>query len=91
MNSSESCLINNMLLDTMHTNMHSRPLHWEGLIQAKGYIPARAEIWNEISALCTPHAPPIRPQHRVPEKIPSLETHHQQVKGRSNGCRYISR
>src|SRR6218665_1734788 len=41
------------------------------------------------------HAHPVLrlmgPQHWVPEPIPSLETHHQQVKGRSNGCRYVYR
>ena len=30
--------------------------------------------------------PPLGPQHRVAEPVPSLETHHQQMKGRSNGC-----
>jgi len=53
--------------------------------------PARAEIWNEISASCTPRAMPLGPQHRVPEPVPGLETHHQQVKGRSNVCRYVGR
>src|SRR6218665_3248691 len=35
--------------------------------------------------------PPLGPQHRVPEPVPSLETHlkSEQVKGRPNGCRYI--
>src|SRR6218665_458010 len=37
--------------------------------------------------MCTP-APPLRPQHQVPEPVPSLETHLQseQVKGRLMGA-----
>jgi len=27
----------------------------------------------------------------IPEPVPSLETHHQQVEGRPNGCRYVGR
>src|SRR6218665_495777 len=30
-------------------------------------------------------APPLKPQHRISEPVPSLKTHQQQVKGRSNG------
>src|SRR6218665_3999897 len=52
--------------------------------------PARPEICNEISASCAPHAPPMGPQHQVPEPVLSMETHHQQMKGRSNWCRYVS-
>src|SRR6218665_3213927 len=37
--------------------------------------------------------PPLRPQHRVPEPVPSLETHlkSEQVKVRPNGWRYVGR
>src|SRR6218665_3878000 len=36
---------------------------------------------------------PLGPQHRVPEPVPSLETHleSEYVKGRPNGCRYVGR
>src|SRR6218665_1743849 len=44
-----------------------------------------------MSASCAPHAPPLEPQHRGPEPVPSLETHHHRVNGRSNGGRYASR
>src|SRR6218665_3701536 len=46
---------------------------------------------NEISASYAPHALPLGLKHRVPEPVPSLETHHQQVKSRSNGCRHVGR
>src|SRR6218665_2092903 len=37
--------------------------------------------------------PPLGPQHLGPEPVPSLETHlkSEQVKGRPNGWRYVSR
>src|SRR6218665_1238270 len=37
--------------------------------------------------------PPLGPQHRVPETVPSLETHlkSEYVKGRPNGWRYVGR
>src|SRR6218665_1163703 len=37
--------------------------------------------------------PPLGSQHRVPESVPSLETHlnSEQVKGRPNGWRYVGR
>jgi len=37
--------------------------------------------------------PPLKPQHRVSESVPSLETHlnSEKVKGRPNGWRYVGR
>src|SRR6218665_1892651 len=37
------------------------------------------------------HAPPLGPQHRISEPVPSLETHQQQVKFRSNGSICVGR
>src|SRR6218665_777834 len=41
-------------------------------------------------SMCTA-VPPLGPQHRVPEPVPSLETHlkSEKVKGRPNGWRYV--
>ena len=56
------------------------------ILRGPRFKPRPGQKFDEISASCTPHAPPLGP-----EPVPSLETHHQQVKGPSNGCRYIGR
>src|SRR6218665_3381494 len=47
---------------------------------------------REFCSMCTPVLP-LKPQHRVPEPVPSLETHlkSEKVKGRPNVWRYVGR
>src|SRR6218665_1991753 len=61
--------------------------------QGLGFYPGQGGgLDRDFCSKRTP-APPLGPQHRLPEPVPSLETHlkSEQVKGRPNGWRYVGR
>src|SRR6218665_1847671 len=46
---------------------------------------------QKFETKCLLPAHPMLRSGTITSPVPSLETHHEQVKGRSNGCKYVSR
>src|SRR6218665_1622035 len=56
-------------------------------------LPGQGRNLDRVFCTMCTAVPPLGPQHRVPEPVPSLETHlkREKVKGRPNGWRYVGR